>query len=298
MSENINFEANLVAIAAALAAHGIHQVASSYSGSGDSGDSYEQHAYDAQGAEVALPDVEVMCERREYAQTASGYGYTVKPSAISLTSAISDANDQALQLSGHSGYENNEGGYGTLTIYASGFAELAHTDFVESDSDHTYLEFGPDSPFGESLAALAAVLKAHGCTAVQGEYTGSDDSGDGFDIYYVGLSDEETQVEINDEVTYLVVEQDYSNGKFGTVNSTRTADFEQALEDTCFAMVAANGLNGWEINEGGGGKLIVNADGTAVLDHYNNGENDCANDSTTWNDELRQEDDEAASEDQ
>lgn len=298
MSKNINFEANLVAIAAVLSANGIHQVASYYSGSGDSGDEYRQTAYDEHQAELALPDVEVVVEQRQYGKTAAGYDYIVTSVPVSLSTAISDATNTAIELAGHAGWENNEGGKGTLSIFASGYASLNHTMYSEGDADHDYVEHGPDTEFGESLAAMADVLNKHGYTSVQGEYTGSGDSGDGFDIYYFKGNDSvEIDKDVDDEVTYLVVEPDYSKGLFAYINTTRTAEFEQALEDVCFAMVAASGHSGWENNEGGGGTLTVRADGTATLDHYDNGEDDESGSVTSWNAELQQEDDEPAGED-
>lgn len=297
MSGTINFEANLVAIAAVLAAHGIHQVASFYSGSGDSGDEYSQTAYDADQSQMDLPDVEVVVEQRQYGNTGAGYDYIVKTVPVSLSSAISDATDEAIRQAGHSGWENNEGGKGTLSIFASGYAVLNHTMFYEGDADHDYIEHGPDTEFGESLAAMAAVLKKHGLTSVQGEYTGSGDSGDSFDIYYFkGEESVEIERDVDDEVTYLVVDTEYKEGQFVPVKSARTAEFEQALEDVCFAMVTASGHDGWEINEGGGGTLTVRDDGTATLDHYDNGE-DAGNDSSTsWNEALQQEEDEPVDE--
>lgn len=298
MSGTINFEANLVAIAAVLAANGIHQVASFYSGSGDSGDEFSQTAYDADQSQVDLPDVEVTVQQRQYGNVGAGYDYIVKDVAVSLSTAISDATDEAIRRAGHAGWENNEGGKGTLTIFSSGYAVLNHTMFYEGDANHDYIEHGPDTEFGESLAAMAAVLQKHGLTSVQGEYTGSGDSGDGFDIYYFkGEESVEIEQDVNDEVTYLVIDNDYSNGRFSPVKSTRTAEFEQALEDICFAMVTASGHDGWEINEGGGGTLTVRADGTATLDHYDNGEDEDSDSSTSWNEALQQEEDEPFGED-
>jgi hypothetical protein len=298
MSENINFEANLVAIAAVLAAHGIHQVASYYNGSGDSGDEYSQTAYDADQSQMDLPDVEVLVEQRQYQSGAAGHHYVVQPVSVSLSSAISDATEHAISEAGHSGWENNEGGKGTLSIFASGYAVLNHTNYYEGDSDHDYVEHGPDTEFGETLAEMAAVLRKHGLTSVQGEYTGSGDSGDGFDIYYFkGDESVEVDEDVDDEVTYLVVETEYKDGQFVPVKSARSAEFEQALEDVCFAMVSASGHDGWEINEGGGGKFTVRDDGTATLDHYDNGEDNGTDSSTSWNDNLQQEDDEPVGED-
>jgi len=292
MTQKINLEANLVAIAAVLAAHGIHQVASYYSGSGDSGDEFRQTAYDANGDEIDMPEVEVACEHRVYVPTKNGgYGYAIKQEAMSLESAISDATGQAIGEAGHSGWENNEGGKGTLTIYASGYAELNHTNYYEGDADYQYHDFGADSIFGESLAAVAAVLKVNGCSEVQGEYYGSGDSGDGFDIALTGEDGHEADISIDADVSYLVVENIWENGKFTPQKSTRTADFDQAVEDICFAMVSHTGNDGWENNEGGGGKVIIKADGTARLEHYNNGEDDGTDSTTVWNEALQKEDD-------
>jgi hypothetical protein len=296
MTQQINFEANLVAIAAVLAAHGIHQVTSTYQGSGDSGDEGYRTAFDAEGDEVDLPDVEVVVERRDYRKVGDTYDYVVEKVPMALDSAISDATGQVISLAGHEGYENNEGGEGTLTIYASGYATLVHTDFFEGDADSETFEFGADGTFGETLARMAAMLKANGCSAVQGEYTGSGDSGDGFDIAYFGEDKKQVDASIDEDVSYTVVELTYANGKFAHVQSTRTADFEQAFEDVCFAMVSASGRDGWENNEGGGGKLVITAEGTATLEHYTNGENDSSDDSHSWNDHLRQETDVPADE--
>jgi len=53
-----------------------------------------------------------------------------------LRSALSDFCDEAIHIAGHDGYENNDGGQGTLTINVhDGAVDLEHTDFyTESDT--------------------------------------------------------------------------------------------------------------------------------------------------------------------
>jgi hypothetical protein len=46
------------------------------------------------------------------------------------------------------------------------------------------------------------------------------------------------------------------------------------------------GHRGWEINEGGGGKVTLTADGVLSVDHYDNGEDESESKTFTWNDEL------------
>jgi hypothetical protein len=117
------------------------------------------------------------------------------------------------------GYENNDGGYGCLTVHvAEGLAEQEHTDRYEDTEDM-------DVGTAELPEGLRERLSRLGVTAVTAEFDGYGDSGQ-----FEGLAAEPR----------------------GAVLDRQLSD---ALEDFLFGLLPG----GWENNEGGYGDFAVDA---------------------------------------
>jgi hypothetical protein len=127
------------------------------------------------------------------------------------------------------GYENNEGGYGTLTVYLSlGLAELEHYDRL-TDVD------APVPHTARLPHQLQRRLGALGVTDLSATFDGCGDSG-GIDEFTV----EPDGLKLPDEL-------------------------EDELEDFLLGQLT----EGWENNEGGFGTLEVHvASGQVVVDAY------------------------------
>ena len=288
MTKNIELlQRNLKAIGAALAEVGATSATITYSGRNDSGD-INDITVNPSGAAPG----NVTYEEDSVAYVNGKREQGIRPITADFQSALGDVVWDAIQEAGRNGFENNEGGDGELTVYASGFGVLKHSDNYEGDENHDEDVFDAREegvPFASSLKRLAAALKEAGFSAVSGEYSGSGDSGEGFDISYTPADDESEDRDPPGEVTYEMVTYEWNREKRCSedVTKERTADFESAFEDIAFLFIEkVMGHRGWEINEGGGGEVTLNAEGVLTVDHYDNGEENSETQTYTWNDEL------------
>jgi hypothetical protein len=120
--------ANIALFAEALSVHGITEVTATYAGSGDSGDTFDV-GVSPSGAE--LPTGTVCLWRM-------GYGGEVEPEAMPYEAAVEYLTDLAIDVTGHSGYENNSGGGGDFVVdVRASAARLDHYDIVEAHEDHS-----------------------------------------------------------------------------------------------------------------------------------------------------------------
>jgi len=112
---------NKAAITAVLATHGVATVTIQFNGYGDEGQVDPASVFDAAGKEIAIPDVtvEILVNR---------FDSEPHPSSETLADAFATFVYNALDDL-HGGWQDNEGGYGELTIdVATGKATL---DFNE-----------------------------------------------------------------------------------------------------------------------------------------------------------------------
>jgi hypothetical protein len=141
--EVINF--NIQTIAKVLKKIGATSVEISYDGSGDSGDGVEITVTDISGSRIELDGSEGTVECIEIENNYRHPNRDESPS-LSLTTEsfdelVEDVLWMAVSRGGHSGWENNDGGGGTMTVHEDGTAELDHFDII-TDEDHTMHEFG------------------------------------------------------------------------------------------------------------------------------------------------------------
>ena len=137
LSQREVFDRNKAAILAALKGASIDEVEVKYEGSGDDGGIADVDYVHARGEDAKIDGVMV-----EYL----GWGWvrdpstgrscqSVKTEAIELDEAVRELCDDAIALMGHSGWEDNDGGCGTLTIDAvEGTVVLEHTDYFTDSS--------------------------------------------------------------------------------------------------------------------------------------------------------------------
>ncbi len=141
------------------------------------------------------------------------------------------------------GYENNEGGYGTLTVYPElGLAELEHFD--------RYQDTEPLSSRPARLSRkLLRPLVELGVTAVRARFDGYGDSGQ-----IEGIDTEPANIALDD-----------------------------ALQDGLQDFFLNRLPSGWEINEGAFGTIVVDvATGKVTTDAYARLERDSAARVTRW----------------
>jgi hypothetical protein len=131
---------NKNAIIAAMKDAGLVTVEATYSGSGGSGNGYEIGST-PQNREAMERAVEIQTINREYDRDAHVWIETVRIKSVDLAEAIRDLCENLISAAGHDGFQDGDGGGGTMTIVAdTGFCELAHYDYVV-DTVHDYHEF-------------------------------------------------------------------------------------------------------------------------------------------------------------
>jgi hypothetical protein len=290
MNANVELlKANLKFIGAALTQVGAKSFTITYRGSGDSGDVYD--SFLTPGSAPAPGEVAYQESTPSYAD--GKQADTVTGVTSDFETAIAEIMWQAIDAAGRTGFENNEGGEGSLTVYASGFSVLKHSDNFEGDAGHDDRVFNAkeDIPYASSLKRLAVALKDAGFSSVYAEYTGSGDSGEGFDISYIPVAGKGDADDLDPpgDVAYEIVGYEWNpeEGRSKDVVRETTADFESAFEDLAFVFIeTVMGHRGWENNEGGGGEVTLTAEGVLSVEHYDNGEEGAETNSFTWNDEL------------
>lgn len=113
---------NLRAICGAMRDQGIHTITISYEGSGDSGAEEAPEAYDALNNRMLFNANQSVMRDHHWNDRA--------PSEVGFEDAIGLLLDDVLDDTGHSGYENNGGGGGELTINVTGTLNLNHYDYI------------------------------------------------------------------------------------------------------------------------------------------------------------------------
>lgn len=118
---------NLRVIATALRDHGLTQCSIEYSGYGDSGE-FNDVVVEPENQTARLPNLTVVTCDSVFVGGAYDLKYATKECAFN--DAVEALLDLLLEKGGHAGFENNEGGGGTLTITADGKIEYDHYDNV------------------------------------------------------------------------------------------------------------------------------------------------------------------------
>jgi hypothetical protein len=123
--------ANVAAVAAALAAAGALSVTVSYLGSGDNSDGTD--SIEIEWPEGANPEeLKVSGSKLDWIRDADGK-FNKTPVVVErpLERFLSDVlTDQIIEASGQDGFENGDGGRGEITVFADGRCTHEHWDYV------------------------------------------------------------------------------------------------------------------------------------------------------------------------
>jgi len=133
-------ELHRTALVIGLNGSAIEQMVIEYAGSGDEGNGFE---ISVTPSSVVIDDLLIETADSEYYEMEPGtYRYKVSKGSMDLSSLLEEMCDLALTVGGHSGYEDNEGGYGSLTFtMATGELKLVHNDYA-SKVETTEHDFG------------------------------------------------------------------------------------------------------------------------------------------------------------
>jgi hypothetical protein len=108
-------------------------VSVTYNGSGDDGCTEDPVVKDSDGKEIEIKDIEINYpgERSEWSESGKCWIESERIETMSLSDALIEFTNDWVDRAGHSGYQNNEGGYGEITITRDGMKfELNHYDNV------------------------------------------------------------------------------------------------------------------------------------------------------------------------
>lgn len=253
-----NIRKNVRIIAAALHRAGAESITVVYSGSGDSG-SIDDVTVDWQAGtenlvtseDEALGEVELIVLSSKL--VGGEWERTETLAEFSVTDAAREVWEQAIDAAGLSGFGNNDGGSGTLTIQADGQCNLSHT-YNEQVADHKVTTFTEESPSWTNCQRIATALREIGATEVEVTYEGYSDSGEIHDaIVY----------EVEAPYPVVLVIEDPEDPDSDSVEMSLT----NAALDMAEAAITEAGHEGYETDDGGSGTFTITADGVVTLDH-------------------------------
>jgi hypothetical protein len=163
----------------------------------------------------------------------------------------------------------------TVTKSADTEGESLNGDEV-TKSDGTLTFTIAEAMMANNLSSVAMAMRRHKVTHVEVRYSGSGDSGDSeeVEVYKDNISSDNSPVLVED-IIEVSVNSRYEIVASGELKKTHEfspmlVNFKQACLNLMEEAISIGNHDGWEINEGGGGTLTINLDGTAVLSHYDN----------------------------
>lgn len=134
-ANSVVFDFNKHALAQAMRARGLSSVVVTYSGCGDEGRT-EGVAFEPPDVDEGLEPIVAAQMRYRWDEERGCGGNELVFVDMHLRDIAEALCDTAIELMGHDGYENNDGGQGTFTLQAlDASSELEHSDFyTESDT--------------------------------------------------------------------------------------------------------------------------------------------------------------------
>ncbi len=271
-SHDVELNSRFELLAPGFREAGVLGFSAEFSGSGDSGN----------GCDITITTLD---------GTALGYQETqeflkdklMPGSEALLVDVIELLVDQAIDANGMDGYENDSGGRGTLNYSIEGTASFEGFYNKEEQEPSDYSWDSPDEiPVAKTIIEpFLAKLKELGVGLVTAEYSGGGDSGSVEDISFFLRGDTEVESpnedgeEVDPDVvvsianpsrSYDLVSNRYVDDPV-TEESYKDASLRDVAQSLLFHLVDNAGHSGWEINEGGGGKLTFNVDGEVTLEH-------------------------------
>lgn len=158
--------ANRDACLAAMAHVGAQFASVEYAGSGDSGEGVDVYAYaDVDRRQLVAtpvllkPEVGMLVGSQRW-ETGYPFGRLVVHGAVHKRMALQDALellcDQAIDHFGHTGFENNDGGRGAMSLSSSEGLTLEHSDYYTVSNDYSHTLAGAEGvPEGPAEAVAA-----------------------------------------------------------------------------------------------------------------------------------------------
>lgn len=249
---------NVALIAEALKRAGADSITLRYSGSGDSG-SIDDTSVDwlpgqtllETDEEEALGTVELFTVSRIYVNDT--WETKTEMQEMSVSDAVSEVWEMAIEAAGLSGFGNDSGGEGWMTIDSQGHCNLSHAYFESTNTD-TVTSFDDSSPLWPNFQRVATVLREIGAGEIVVDYEGSGDSGG------VNLADVRGAHAPYPDVALLDDPED-ANSEVTEMNLT------SAAEDLAEAAISEAGHDGYVNNDGGYGTFTITADGEVTLEH-------------------------------
>lgn len=227
-------------IAATLREHGVASMKITYIGGGDQGEVCDT-ALESSEPNTNAPDdinAEITYQAMEYKPDEHGnYQHLLVTRTADFNTATSDLWEIVEKTHIKGGWENNQGGGGTVTVLSNGVVSVDHYDYVIRSCDETKIDL---TGAYEALSTLGNELAKMGATSVVMDYSGS-----------VGNIN-------NEQFTFTWVDGDTSR--------VAPEEFVDGLSEAFFAIInEKNGIE-WSDGEGGEGLFTLSADGKASLE--------------------------------
>lgn len=127
-------KANCDLIVAAMKSHGLTLISIEYAGGGDEG-GVERVEFQPVGTKPEEATVYRLVQHTDYFRKTRNVGLA----CYDLEEAASQYADDLLEVFGHDGYHNGDGGYGTVTISADGKVTMDHSDYVTTTESTSHV---------------------------------------------------------------------------------------------------------------------------------------------------------------
>ena len=232
---------------------GIQKIEVSYYGSGDNSDGVELICFDEHG----------QCD------------------ADINEDQVYDALWNCIKNAGHSGWQDNEGGSGTLTFMSTGEIDLVHNDNYENTEYFSYenvlqeqIEDFEDidnknaaHAYKTNVNALMTAMQFSHVAKISINYDGGGDSGGIETLDFLDENGSELEVK-NLQVNIMKKKWVYDKESGGYVESYQP---EQTTIEKLAEIIFYDSLNayhcGWENDGGGFGEFTFRSDGSSFLEH-------------------------------
>jgi len=145
----------MAAMAAVLTLVEAPQLCIEYSGCGDSGEAEGVDLDWPEGTEPKSVTHAVEWMSVFHAVYGESSTFELRTKTVPFDQACEDLLNMVIEQSGHSGWENNDGGGGSMTVTAAGALTLNHFDNV-TEQDHSDYEFHADDGEDEADEVLQA----------------------------------------------------------------------------------------------------------------------------------------------
>ena len=114
----------------------------------------------------------------------------------------------------------------------------------------------------ENKSVLVDFMQKNGIESVSIEFDGSGDSGQ-MESVQIHPSDKDHVVD--QYIPFIRFYQRYDGGQWNIIEELKQVAFQDAVDDFAYSLLE-NNHDGWEINEGSYGEIIINANGSGRIE--------------------------------